>query len=307
VTICGNFIGTNAAGTAVVGASIGIAMGFTPTNDSGAVIENNLISGNGGGAGIAIGSTQHVRIQGNLIGTDVTGMHALGNGGQGIWVGSGSAIVTDVVIGGTDTASRNVISGNRGHGIEIDSTGVIVQGNYIGTDVTGAADLGNGGAGIEVVRGSLVGGPEPGAGNLIAGNFTDGILVDTFNARVEGNVIRNNYHAGIVIGPEGLGSGNTVTQNAIYGNIPNPFVSTGQGSGLGIDILTSNSDSGGVTLNDSAGHDGPNHLQNFPVLTAVTVHAGGGATVTGTFSEDAEPNTTLRLEFFANHAADASG
>jgi hypothetical protein len=304
VTIRGNFIGTNAAGTAAVGASIGIAMGFTPTNYSGAVIENNLISGNAGGPGIELSQTSHVQITGNLIGTDVTGMYAIGNGGPGgIWVGSG---VSDLIIGGTDAASRNVISANSGHGIRIDSNGVIVQGNYIGTDVTGAADLGNGGAGIEVVRGSLVGGPEPGAGNLIAGNFTDGNLVDTFNALVEGNVIRDNYHAGIEIGPEGLGSGNTVTRNAIYGNTPNPFVPN-HGSGLGIDILTSNSDSGGVTLNDSAGHAGPNHLQNFPVLTAVTVHAGGGATVTGTFSEAAEPNTTLQLEFFANQAADPSG
>jgi parallel beta-helix repeat protein len=78
------------------------------------LIENNLISGNAG-FGIWLQGTSHVRIRGNLIGTDVTGMHALGNGSNspGIVVTGGG---TDVVIGGTDLGSRNVISGNAGFG-----------------------------------------------------------------------------------------------------------------------------------------------------------------------------------------------
>jgi hypothetical protein len=302
VTICGNLIGTDATGTAALSNSDGISLGFVPLDGSPSVIEDNLISGHRG-SGILLQQISHVRIRGNLIGTDVTGMHALGNLGSssaGIWVLGGA---TDIVIGGTDLGSRNVISAN-GHfgGIRIESPGVVVQGNYIGTDVTGTTLLGNRGAGISTGgNGCEIGGPEPGAGNLIAGNGADdysGISLGSSNNLVQGNVIRDNYGAGIYIGAFGLGTGNTVSQNAIYGNIPDPFVNTSPGSGLGIDILD-DSDNGGVTLNDSLGHDGPNHFQNYPVLTGVT-YTASGITVTGTLTQSVTPNTSFRIEFFAN-------
>src|SRR5262249_62297484 len=56
----------------------------------------------------------------------------------------------------------------------------------------------------------------------------------------------------------------------------------------------------GFTANDSKGHgapNDPNNFQNFPVLSTVTL--GSGTTiVTGTLK--ASPNSTYRIEFFAN-------
>src|SRR5262249_49009276 len=135
-------------------------------------------------------------------------------------------------------------------------------------------------------------GPEPGAGNLIAGNGTNGeagVAVASSYNLVQGNVIRDNSGYGVSIGFSGQGWGNTVSQNAIYGN-----------EGLGIDILPTNSGPVGVTLNDSFGHDGPNHFQNFPVLTGLTSTASG-ITVTGTLTQSVTPNTSFRIEFSANH------
>jgi hypothetical protein len=50
------------------------------------------------------------------------------------------------------------------------------------------------------------------------------------------------------------------------------------------------------------GHDGTNHFQNFPVLTGLTSTASG-ITVTGTLTQSVTPNTSFRIEFFANHEA----
>ncbi len=44
----------------------------------------------------------------------------------------------NVTIGGTTAAERNVISGNGGYGVRLNSgSNLVVSGNFIGTDVTG--------------------------------------------------------------------------------------------------------------------------------------------------------------------------
>ena len=115
------------------------------------------------------------------------------------------------------------------------------QGNLIGTDITGSHPLGNGN-GIQIDGGSsnnTIGGTAAGAGNTIA--FSTGIGVDVDAT---------------------AGTGNEIRLNSIFSN-----------TGLGIDL-----GGDGVTLNNSAGHAGPNDYQNFPVITAVT-SAGGMTTV----------------------------
>jgi hypothetical protein len=73
--------------------------------------------------------------------------------------------------------------------------------------------------------------------------------------------------------------------------------------GLGIDLGRD-----GVTLNDSAGHtaSGANYFQNFPVLNSAFTN-GTGTTITGSFSEAAEPNTVIALDFYANAVPNSSG
>jgi hypothetical protein len=81
------------------------------------------------------------KVLGNFIGTNAAGNAALGNSGEGVDISNAE----DNTIGGTVSAARNVISGNGGDGVVIfgsDATGNKVQGNFIGSGVSGNA-LGN--------------------------------------------------------------------------------------------------------------------------------------------------------------------
>src|SRR5207245_227706 len=128
------------------------------------------------------------RIQGNYIGTDVSGTRALPNA-DGILAGAGN------LIGGTQPGARNLISGNRSSGITINGpSGNRIEGNYIGTDITGLLAVPNY-VGVEIAASedNTIGGTATGAGNLISGNTGPGIsLFDNFqngSNRVQGNTI----------------------------------------------------------------------------------------------------------------------
>ena len=105
---------------------------------------SNVISGNAAyGIGIANAGANANLVEGNDIGTNASGTGAIGNGLAGVIVESSASHNT---VGGTTSGSRNVISGNVGDGIDIANEGTsddVVLGNYIGTDITGAAALGN--------------------------------------------------------------------------------------------------------------------------------------------------------------------
>ncbi len=308
VTIRGNIIGLNAAGTAVLFAnSATVRIGFDAGDDSTSVIDDNVIAGSRA-AGIQVGPVNHVRITGNKIGTDITGTHAISNARDGINVGN----ATDISIGGIDPGSGNVIVASGQKGIVFGFvSAALVQGNFIGTPASGVTTpgFGNGSDGI-TIGGSdhiLIGGSDPGAGNVIAGNAGTGIdLHSAYPASaasddvIRGNVIRDNSFGGIVIsqGQTAFPApvGDTISENSIYGNTQFP----------GIDLEVDDSSPGGVTLNDSVGHAGSNHFQNFPVLTSA-FSTSTSTFISGTFNEAAEPNTTLTLEFFANLTADPSG
>src|SRR6185436_3414433 len=108
-----------------------------------------VISGNVG-HGVVFFSTSGNIVEGNFIGTDVTGTVDLGNSAQGVVI-NGSI---NNAIGGTTAGARNVISGNGANGMLLvglsDSSGNKIEGNFIGTDVTGTADLGNSTSGIQI-------------------------------------------------------------------------------------------------------------------------------------------------------------
>src|SRR5262249_43037459 len=130
-TIQGNRIGTDPSGSSAVGNTTGILFdSFTGTSDNivGGVQTGagNLISGNSD-AGISLRGNSN-QVQGNWIGIDATGAHALGNGTGMIAAGSGN------IIGGTTVGARNIISGNLGEGISLQGSQIAIEGNYIGTD-----------------------------------------------------------------------------------------------------------------------------------------------------------------------------
>jgi hypothetical protein len=78
-------------------------------------------------------------VYGNYIGTDVSGVHGMGNGASGILVESANN-----TIGGVGSQFANVISANDYDGITLSgsgATGNIIQGNDIGTNAGGSAAL----------------------------------------------------------------------------------------------------------------------------------------------------------------------
>src|SRR6185312_6803497 len=107
------------------------------------------------GAGIVLQApATNANIFGNFIGTDPTGTIALPNRADGIWMNSGGNFIGNVT---PDT--RNVISGNGRYGIVIvpgstspDSNTIFA--NYVGTNRTGDAPLGNFADGIAITAGS---------------------------------------------------------------------------------------------------------------------------------------------------------
>ena len=103
-------------------------------------------------------------------------------------------------IGGTEPGARNLISGNLWNGISLVGAGHRVEGNFIGTDITGTLPLGNGLVGVQITGLGFVtiGGTAPGAGNRIAFNGFGGILVDqSQRITVRGNFMWGHNARGI--------------------------------------------------------------------------------------------------------------
>jgi hypothetical protein len=212
-TISGNLIGTDASGTRALaneGVGVGLAWGAQHNQVGGnAPGEGNVISGNtleGVYAGDA--GTMYNQVSGNIIGLDASGLAPLPNGWSGVNLAEGAR---DNLIGGATAAEANLIGANGGDGVTMAGAGVrdnVVRGNYIGTDATGEARLGNQQDGIGVADG--------------AGPNTIG----------PGNIIAYNAQAGVAVSGSGT-EGNTITTNAIYDN-GGPGIETGAGGNAGI-------------------------------------------------------------------------
>lgn len=270
IIVQGNYIGTNAAGTAALGNHEGILLGGSGQIGGSIAGAGNIVSGNSGGIAIFGGSTN---VQGNLIGTDVTGTVALGNSN-----GSISIYSAGHTIGGSVPAARNIISGNREGILIANSSGGngnnIIQGNYIGTQIDGISPLGNQINGI----------------NLLVSNNTIGSSLPSSSDSL-GNTIAFNGNTGVLVAE--AATGNRIFDNSIFAN-----------GGLGIDLGRSGLGGDGVTPNDLGDLDtGPNNLQNFPELTAASSF-GSDTIIEGTLNSTA--NTSFTVQFFSNPACNTS-
>ena len=286
--VVGNYVGTDAAGTASIGNVTGIVIAgndgvvgganATPGGACGGAC--NLISGNSG-AGLFVdrflGSVVGVDVRGNYVGTDVTGLAALPNE-RGI--GLGNAQQTTVGAAAGTAADRNVVAGNTGRGIFMMRTRTFpttslntVARNYVGLGASGAP-LGNGGNGID--------------------------LSDAFENELIGNVVAHNggtgiyVASGVLLPPTGHGR-NRMQRNSIFAN-----------GGIGIDLSAMGVT--GPTPNDTGdadnGNNGANELQNYPILDSATTVLGT-TEVTGRFNS--LPSTTFRIELFGSSTCDTSG
>jgi hypothetical protein len=305
------------------GQTSGFAAGLTLAGGNSTV--RGLVINRFGSAGIVLTGPGGNVVEGNRIGSDTSGTQVRSSLAYGIEV-SGSPTNR---IGGTSPGAGNLISGNL-FGIFVHgsaATGTAIEGNLIGTDVTGNAALPNSATGIWILGagGTIVGGGDPAAGNVIAGNATDGVDIGGaggIDTTIAGNVIGlaadratplGNGDDGIYLygGASGSAIGGLAANwiaangaagvrlaatagagNAIRGN---HFLGNG---GLGIDVGAE-----GVTANDPGDLDGgPNGQQNFPVLDAAFV---GGTQISGML--DAAADESFVLEAFATSACDPSG
>ncbi|HVS81721.1 MAG TPA: LamG-like jellyroll fold domain-containing protein [Pyrinomonadaceae bacterium] len=140
----GNFIGTNALGTAAIAnTDFGIEVDSGSTgNTIGGTLSGagNLISGNGN-AGVLFENATTISntVQGNFIGTNAAGTGGVPNGIRGVFV-HGSA--SNNTIGGTAAGAANIIAFNGNIGVDIQSgTGNSIRGNSIFSNTGLGIDL----------------------------------------------------------------------------------------------------------------------------------------------------------------------
>jgi hypothetical protein len=311
----GNRIGTDATGTVAL-----------PNNRDGVFVDHvsaNTIGGTAAGAGnlisgntetgvdiseLSFGSGGTV-VQGNTIGTDLSGAAALGNGRYGIQVQTATGATTQ--IGGTGPGAGDLIAASGLDGIHIISGGgsAVVQGNVIGTDVSGTQALGNAGDGVSAGPNVTIGGAAAGAGNLISGNAGAGISLAGNGDVVQGNLIGTdasgtqplgNRGSGVLVGGSNNtvggagGAGNTIAFNGGDG----VRVDTGTGDAVRLNSIFANAGLGIALVN------GGNHNQPAPTLTSAT-SGGGATTVQGGLQ--AAANATFTLDFYANPDGDGQG
>jgi titin len=313
----GNFIGTAYTGTGNLGNKANGVDIYGANNTVGGSLPGarNVISANvQDGVFIETGA-DGVAVVGNLIGTIVNGTSALGNGNNGIEVAANGT-----VIGGLTVPSRNVISGNSGDGVLIDSgaTGTAVLGNFIGTNTGGSSALANSASGVEIQGSSnTLGGTTSGARNIISGNTLDGVNIDNgANSNVvQGNFIGTNLTAttsvangsyGYAVGPynsSNLLGGNVAADSNVIAYNATGGVCLGYG-GTGNTVrhnaIYANGGSTGIVL-----INGGNNNIAAPTLSMATLN-GTSLNVTGTFNA-ATANVPYILEFFANPTGDSEG
>jgi trimeric autotransporter adhesin len=263
IRVAGNIIGLNTQGLIAMGnADNGVEVDGTAHNDiiggpqpTFNVIAQNTISSNGSN-GVAIDGHAHgITVNNSFIGTDLFGREQRGNGGDGVYLGSGTSGTT---IGSPAASLLTVISNNQGSGVDMQgTTGNTVVGSLIGTNANGTLPMGNAGDGILVANSShnTIGGVAAangrGAANVIAFNDLDGVFIQS-------------------------GIDNGIHENSITGN-----------GSLGIQLAT------GANLNQAA-----------PVLTSVQA-SFLSIQVSGTLTS--QPLTVYTVEFFANDASGPSG
>ncbi|HEX7333951.1 MAG TPA: SBBP repeat-containing protein [Pyrinomonadaceae bacterium] len=276
----GNFIGTNAAGTAAIRNFTGVVIFNSQFTD-------NLIGGTAAGAGNLISgnstaistSGNATTIQGNLIGTDVTGTLKLPNS-SGI---QSSGLNT--LIGGLTAGARNVISGNQGDGVSIRGTGSAVQGNFIGTDITGTLALGNSGNGVVAGDSVLIGGTVPEARNIISANSSFGNVAVGLNGSGAATTVRGNYIGTDVTGTRALGGSSTginiLSSNNIIGGVVEGARNVISGNLVGIQIGGFSGTVGNVIQGNYIGLNAagtaplPNTGQGIAITGAVANTIGG--------------------------------
>ena len=246
-------------------------------------------------------------------------------------------------IGGTTFGARNIISGNGTVGVGTSGAGGnLIEGNYIGTDATGTFSVANQ-IGVTITSDGFfnqIGDAVPGR----AISFRATLFMASISTATRGKIhmsprysvissvptppvpahwqwpgrcqdtiwsLQQHYRhyrpgaANIIAfngadpsqGGSGIhvvsdaGNGNLISGNSIYSNTT-----------LGIDL---DGQTSGVTNDDLDADDGPNGLQNYPVITNATIASPTEHKSAILFNS--KPYTSYTVELFASDTCNASG
>ncbi|MCP4537172.1 MAG: hypothetical protein GY832_08485 [Chloroflexi bacterium] len=281
-TISGNYIGTNINGTADLGNygdGVYIRDGAQNNTVGGDTAgERNVISGNYETGVLIKGlSTTGNTVSGNYIGLAANGTADLGNSECGVFITKAQ----NNTVGGDTAGERNVISGNYETGVIISGSGNTVSGNYIGTNWSGTATLGNRWNGVHIfsdAQNNTIGGNTPDERNIISGNAHYGVFISNspMNNTVSGNYIglaangtadmgnddggvvigfgaHNNTIGGDTAGERNVISGNNLSGVYIYGS--GTMNNTVSGNYIGVNssgTASLENDGAGVLISDGA-------------------------------------------------------
>ena len=297
IEVAGTNAGTNANGLTMSGTESWV---------------RGLVINRFGGNGIVLqGSGGKQVIEGNRIGTNVSGSSDSGNGKSGVLVSGADGVIL----------RGNLISGNDGHGVEISggADDAIIDRNIFGANAGGTSDLGNTGSGIHISNGddaaisdNVITGNDSHGVSLTGSSTYDNVVAENhigvnqngasisnsgsgvhigLGARdntIEHNTIAHNTGDGVTV-VSSSSTGNTVWENSIYSN-----------GALGVDL---NDD--GVTANDTNDPDsGPNNLQNYAVLTSAGLSSDAGSIG---FNLYVTQGNRYTVDFYASDSCDGSG
>jgi parallel beta-helix repeat protein len=299
--VAGNYIGTDSAGDPGLGntnAGVDVYGGASSNTISG-----NTIADNGAGMYAAVilanSGTSHNVVSGNTITANVHEGVAIFNG------------ATNNTIGGT-AAAANTITSNGSDGVFISDSGTsgnMVEGDYIGTDSSSHAGLGNTFYGVYIQNGAT---SNTVSGSTIANNGTSsnslgGVLITgtaTSDNVVSGDTITGNAGDGVEIFTGA--SGNRIGGTAAAADT----ITLNHGSGV---VIAGTGTTGNVVEGDFLGTDaaGATGLGNIYQGVYITNGATGntvGGTASGSANTIAGNGTAASSShFYANLAITDSG
>ncbi len=264
-TVSGNYIGTNAPGTAPLpngNAGVILTSGAQENLIGGtSVAERNLISGNGGdGVTIAGGDVMNNVVRGNYIGTDAAGNAPLGNDKCGVTIDGGAGPNT---LGPGNLIAYNSLSGVRVYGP-----------NTLGNTITTNTIYENGDLGIEMGEGGNAGVPPP-VITSVSSRFISGTAPP--NSTVE--VFGDEYEEGKVFEGSTMATGEgTFTFQLAAGRFAGPHVIT--------------------TATDTGGNTSPFSYPASPPTPAVTRELPGIVAPTQVSTDPKVVGTNLGLALF---------
>ena len=271
------------AGTLLIeldGASAGTDADGLTLSGEGSVVRGLVVNGFEGNGIVLQGSSGGQFLEGNHIGTNVDGSVDDGNGSAGVYVnGAPNVLLTD-----------NVISGNDSHGVHVSGGGaswVVLQGNTIGLNAAGTADLGNTGVGVHIdgAPNALL------AMNIISGNDSHGISVSgggASGAEISGNTIGLNAAGDASVGNTGSGvhisaaEDANVATNSISGNGSHGVALTGAGTEdtlVNVNYIGTNESGDSLGNGGSGVHIGDGSLDNSVEGNTIANNSGDGVTI----------------------------